>query len=343
MIKKLWKDNFELLSKASIGGISREDINDAVEMVITDRINPKVFISNFEVLISGFFNPFHFSGISKRHPSPSMTYCYKGKLISNFNSLKRAQAIPFWFYAAYPDVMEWFHKWQLEYDQPIEFDDHKIITETMKLFGAKKIDLERGSTFNKEKQCKPKYLKNLVKNYKNKTGKELEVAVKKFSEDDIYTGIEMLNVIGAESNFTLIAEITTKFYLELEKNYKDFFTDKVGLLATAGILDTQSYVFTDEIKTTEIIDIAKEAVKSGDSLLNFIIELEIKLLEFDNPDMNENFIREACKKQRRKIKDAIQKTKKEYKGEPRIIYDTRIFMNSNEFAQIREFLGVIIR
>ena len=39
-----------------------------------------------------------------------------------------------------------------------------------------------------------------------------------------------------KSNYTLIAENTTKYYVELTKNHKDRFSDEASLLATAGAI-----------------------------------------------------------------------------------------------------------
>jgi len=64
-----------------------------------------------------------------------------------------------------------------------------------------------------------------------------------------------------KSNFTRIAENTTKYYLELTRSYSNRFSDGVTLLATVGILDAQIYVFVEHsISLETIIGIAKQAV-----------------------------------------------------------------------------------
>ena len=64
-----------------------------------------------------------------------------------------------------------------------------------------------------------------------------------------------------KSNFTRIAENTTKYYLELTRNYRSRFDDEVTLLATAGVLDAQTYVFAEgSIDLDTISHIAKQAV-----------------------------------------------------------------------------------
>jgi hypothetical protein len=64
-----------------------------------------------------------------------------------------------------------------------------------------------------------------------------------------------------KSNFTRIAENTTKFYLELKNNYSDRFPDETSLLAAAGILDAQTYVFHEKsIQVETVLHIAGLAV-----------------------------------------------------------------------------------
>ncbi|MFC1860254.1 hypothetical protein ACFLYC_01615 [Chloroflexota bacterium] len=64
-----------------------------------------------------------------------------------------------------------------------------------------------------------------------------------------------------KSNYALIAENTTKYYLELTRNYRNRFDDEVTLLTTAGVLDAQTYVFSEgSIGLDTISYIAKQAV-----------------------------------------------------------------------------------
>ena len=75
-----------------------------------------------------------------------------------------------------------------------------------------------------------------------------------------------------KSNFTRIAENTTKYYLELTRNYGNRFDDEVALLTTVGALDAQTYVFVEgSIDLDTISYIAKQAVSKE----------ELELLGFD--------------------------------------------------------------
>lgn len=68
-----------------------------------------------------------------------------------------------------------------------------------------------------------------------------------------------------KSNFTRIAENTTKYYLELTRFNGDRFPSEAALLATAGVLDAHEYVFIEgSISLETIIDMARRAVEIGD-------------------------------------------------------------------------------
>jgi len=65
-----------------------------------------------------------------------------------------------------------------------------------------------------------------------------------------------------KGNFTLIAENTTKTYLELKNRYSNSFDTDYSLLAVAGILDAQNYIFTSSptIDAEEVFRLAKDSV-----------------------------------------------------------------------------------
>lgn len=63
-----------------------------------------------------------------------------------------------------------------------------------------------------------------------------------------------------KTNFSLIAENTTRFYMELKGRYKEKFPDHASLLATAGVLDARNYVFASppQIDITDVIELAQK-------------------------------------------------------------------------------------
>jgi hypothetical protein len=90
-----------------------------------------------------------------------------------------------------------------------------------------------------------------------------------------------------------------------------------------------------------ILYIAKKSFGSGkESLINFIIDLEVKLFKVDTPDMDFDNIKDACEGQRQNIKKAIQKVKDEYTSEPRFASEVATFMNSTTFKPYRKMLGI---
>jgi len=153
---------------------------------------------------------------------------------------------------------------------------------------------------------------------------------------------EFLKRFWASDNFTFIAANTTKYYLELTRNYSNRFNDEASLMATAGLLDAQTYVFIERtINLSTILDMAKEAALLGeDALVDFITRLEIKIFGVDNPNIGYSDIVMACIGQKENIANAIQRTKKEYVSEPIFALAVSNFMNSSEFESYRQMLGV---
>ena len=73
----------------------------------------------------------------------------------------------------------------------------------------------------------------------------------------------------SKNNYALIAENTTKYYLELTRNYSNRFDDEVTLLTTTGVLGAQTYVFIESsIDIDTISHIARDVVSKEISDLN---------------------------------------------------------------------------
>ena len=144
-------------------------------------------------------------------------------------------------------------------------------------------------------------------------------------------------------NFAFIATNTTKYYLELTRNYGNRFSDKASLIATAGILDAQTYVFVERtISLPTMLDMAKEATSSveEDALVDFITRLETKIFAVDNPNIALSYIVMACIGQKENITDAIERTKREYGREQLFASVVGGFMDSSQFAPVRHTLGI---
>jgi hypothetical protein len=178
-----------------------------------------------------------------------------------------------------------------------------------------------------------------------------------------------------KSNFTRIAENTTKYYLELVNNYKQRFRDELSILATAGVLDAQNYVFVEHsLNVDTLIDMVRKAISperkelteykkakvqasmaSGtnfvkyinqedklekDPLFNFVFSLEIALFSIDSPYFSSSDIALSCFQKADTIAKAIQKTRDKYKGEPLFTTVTTRFMEGTDFEEVRRILGI---
>ena len=78
-----------------------------------------------------------------------------------------------------------------------------------------------------------------------------------------------MSISPFKTNFSLIAENTTEYYMELTTRYKGRFPDDSSLLAAAGILDAQNYIFPSppQIDITDVIELARRCTFKGEDYI----------------------------------------------------------------------------
>ncbi|MFC1969566.1 hypothetical protein ACFLVF_03665 [Chloroflexota bacterium] len=152
-------------------------------------------------------------------------------------------------------------------------------------------------------------------------------------------GSELREVNNVQDSFKLVAENITRYYLELMRNYFDRFNDEATLLTTAGILVSQVYIKRGAITPLTIIDVAKKSARAkGEALVNFIVNLEIKLVQIDASEFNPSEVEEACLEKRGDIEYTVQEVKREYTGDTNFVSTTLKLMESElpQSQMIRE-------
>ena len=185
-----------------------------------------------------------------------------------------------------------------------------------------------------------KNIRILVDNYLKRSGKPLETTVEEGGPNDMYFALDMLKMSGQESNFTLIATMTTMYYIELKNNYKKSFPDETSLLAMAGILDASVNIFAcKQITVDQVIEIANNSHEPN-RYLNFILSLAPLVVSVDTPDLELGDVEDVCLKETESIKHAIQKTFQTYKSEPMLSRATQAIMTAPDFAYVRKAVGV---
>lgn len=143
-----------------------------------------------------------------------------------------------------------------------------------------------------------------------------------------------------DKNFTPIAVSITKYYVELKRNYYNRFEDEAALLASSGLIEAKSYL-EQKISVAEIFDIAKKSALANDgALVDFIINLEIKLFQIGLPEFNISGVTAACFEKKEKIEFIVQKIKREYLHETDIAWSTSEFIMSDSFKKYRTELGI---
>lgn len=177
-----------------------------------------------------------------------------------------------------------------------------------------------------------------------------------------------------KTNFSLIAENTTKYYTELKGRYKERFADDASLLAAAGVLDAQNYIFSSppQIDITDIIELARECTTKDENhtpigkdvpftmaefqrfmdsfgppkctpeVFAFVFGLELLLFKADNNKFSEYDIHQACLSKHKTIEKAITRTLKKYTvGKGVFAETTTTFMQDVSLEPLRNSLGIL--
>jgi len=337
---KIWKD---ILGKNGID-IGPDKIIEKIinELFIIDKIDPKVFLSNYSFLLTGGMgNTLDLFGVQHNQLSePSAS-------IREFDSpIERAKAFPLWFIAAYPDVMLWFQKWQRNFLKLHNRDYNLLAFESAKLFGinTQNENINEENIIDKDGKYLPGCLKELVMSHKTKVGDNLETKVKKI-EDDIYLSEKLLKMFGVEDNFTFIASNIIKYYLELKNNYLERFVNEVPLLTAAGVLDALVYLQNKETTVEKIRNIAIDSVglypeNEDEYLLEFILKMEVMLFSIDTELAISN-IENACYSKKEYLQELISNIKKEYIGESIFREQVNHFILSGELENLRQEIGIL--
>ena len=340
LYEKLWREGLcEIVSETAAKEI-------ATELLIPDRIDSFAFAHNYARFLrrgTPSFEDF-FLNEEQSHCTASITQAS--------SPLEYIPAFPDWFIAAYPDVFLWYGNVQDERVKSRKADedvDDVMVDLICDLFGINPEDKNLGTDeiYDSEHKWLPKWLKNIVSSYKRQTGKKPETSVDETNNNAIKEFYENVDVVAAMAksgldNFTLIARKTTMYYLELSKNYGHRFTSETHLLAAAGVFDAQVYIFLKEdIEISEIVELAEKAIADeGDFLTEFIVGLEAKILAVDTPELPPELVTSSCQEEKPRIHEEIQRVQKDYRPDEFITKEVRAFMESPNFSEMREQLGI---
>jgi len=321
--------------------VSPDDLEDAVSLMIDARIDPSKFAGNLCALVSGgtgimspkdlFFGP---EKTSQPQPTQSMTDEF---------IFGRPLGTPLWMLAAFPDVVNWLNSRMAALHRTSDNESDET-AKVLSLWGIDlrgSGDLDEDSFKNSAGQVKAKYFRNLIHNYATDAGKTLETAVEPGSPNDIYAGFSLLQSVGEDSLFTLIASMTTKYYMELRGTFANCFPDEASLIAAAGIIDASHYILvTQQIRPEQIIALAHETQEGRDRLVDFMMRFEPLIMSADAPELPFETVRESCKGESKAVEHATKRIVSSYTKEPKIATSVRLFMESGQFSDIRKMLGV---
>ena len=137
-------------------------------------------------------------------------------------------------------------------------------------------------------------------------------------------------------------QIWRYFNIFSNKNYRQRFRNEACLLAAAGVFDAQVYIFMNKnIEISEIVELAEKVVADENDLLTeFIVRLEAKMFTVDTPELTQEIVENSCQEEKPRIHKEIQRVRKEYKREPFIAKEVQAFMESPNFSEMRDQLGI---
>ncbi|MDD5543823.1 MAG: hypothetical protein PHX83_11670 [Acidobacteriia bacterium] len=335
VIPRVWKN---ILSIEPFQMGSDEQMQDVIfRFLIPDRIDTQVFLSNIMAITDSFhdLSTELLSSFQLKDDSIEQIMHSVSRSARIFAIPNTPPNYPLWFVAAYPDVLMWLSR-------------QMSSTPELKLNSLLSTSVGSSATRNslvgtRDSYLEPslEFLRNLVEEFKRNTGANLEVSSDEIERLRKQTK-EFSEMTGFEDNFTLISTSTTKYYLELKRNWNGCFGDEVSLLAAAGLMDAQYYVFAEKtIEIMEIVAIAKEAVSSGRiPLANFIVNLIAKESEVDFPELDRDRLHRVCLAARDLIDQVIHRESCEINLDVEVANEVRVFMQTPKLQSLRESLGI---
>jgi len=184
--RRFWENALDEQGRSILSIGSAKDAKEIIEaFFIPDKINPLSFSYNCEALLRQGMPSLRDIADPEQSPQPTPS-------LSRFIAVHdRPVGMPLWFIAAYPDVLLWYDNQVGEYMNVHRPDEDSLAAFSAELFGLDLTDpnLQKKlrDSIDKEGKFHPNILRNLVQSYKDKTGRELETAVKTPPED-IYLG-----------------------------------------------------------------------------------------------------------------------------------------------------------
>lgn len=336
MIEEMWRD---LLGSGGAGDpvVASHEVEDVIALMIEARIDPQKFAGNLLALASGRRQ----LGVDvfREEEAALPTTPSVSQYISRMD---RPPLMPVWVLAGFPDVIAWVNEThRASRGSSPSCGEEPVSMDTLFGIDLEAEDLREEDYRNPDGSLRAQCYRNLIRSYLERTGHALEAAVEDGSAGDVYLGRNLLQTLGEESNFTLIASMTSKYYMELKRGYSRSFPDETSLLAMSGILDASAYILgTGEIEPRQISELAKATQGESDRLQAFIVKLEALLLSVDTPEVPPGEVLEACREQADAIEKSIRNVVAGYQREPLIERGVQAAMTLPKFSHLRRAAGV---
>jgi hypothetical protein len=318
--------------------VPTDEIDDVARIMVEFKIDPKKFAGNLiAVLNQG-------SGFSFEQLSRYEQDCLpKTPSISEFENPLRRPFLPLWLLAGFPDVVAWSQQKLLPLLKNPDVEEEEIQRTMAELYGIDLGSLEKESVelVDDDGDVTVAGHRALVTNYLNETGKSLEVSLDPNSADDIYLGYELLSELGEESNLTLTATWTMRCYMQLMRAYGERFPDETSLLAMAGIMDANVYVFiTGELEPEQVMKLAEETKGEENRLYEFMVRFAALLMSVHEPGMEVEYIEDLLRDDSEAVRRTLERESNASTTYPHLAALASNLMQELDFRDIRRAAGV---
>lgn len=324
-----------------------DELDDVIALLVASTTDPELFIGNMQALLAGGVPPTPLESASAQGQPFRTTPSTKKYLLS----FDRPPVVPRWFLAGFPDVLTWFLDKCTALTNASTDEDvywQGIVEAYTTLLGLP-LDSKTGSedTFravclDKDGKIRARYWRHLVDTYIATSGQRLETAVEPGSENDIYLAATMFTAMGEENNFTLIASLVTKYYLELKRSYSASLPDETSSLAMAGMIDGWYYIsLAHQVTPIQVVAAARATDKTENRLLEFVLRFETLILSCDNPGLTPEEVRQGLLGERQSIQSSIDRVLHARLAETAIVNTVRAAMSSPEYEQLRNAAGIL--
>jgi len=340
-IQRLWEDTLKCEGLPEIRyleDLNFEDLQNVIGLFSKQKICASAYIDNISLIVFG-------TGLWMQTTTPSANPT--DSIHKFLSTTDRIKTFPLWFYAAFPDVMQWLDE-QINEQIRICTDSatnqhpwHLLhFNKTMELLGINIDEVEdKLEVVNEYGRYRPSCLSNLVNTYIEKTGITLETRVVDHSDLDFYSGFA-IDRGEYDNNIALVTDIVTQIYLELKLNFPHLAENEKVMFYIVSVIDLERYIIEELVSCQEIVDliIFLDLVNQLD-LKSLVVHLLMKIYT-THTDVDVQVLRDMVDENLDEIASTIGTVTSKFTGNPECFAKLKEFESSGKHVNYIELLTV---